>query len=1075
MFCPHCGTLLTRKPTGFICRKESCPSRRFDLFCLVKDRKNPQFGIGRISEDKKNHFIVSFRSGDQEVFRDDLERAILEAGTQVKTKDSQGVVTGHSSVSGKFFYQVMFPTGKKNIQEQGIEEIVPSSPMERLNNGDVDPPQTFVLTILAKYFQIAQKSEDLVCIRNSRVDLLPHQVGIAHRVVQEYSPRYILADEVGLGKTMEAGLIMKELKSRGLVKRVLIITPASLVTQWQHEMRSKFNERFEILDSRSEIVHQTNHPDRDVLSLHDNVLCSIHYAKTRAGEFSAQFWDLIIFDEAHHLRRYLVGNDETKSTQNYKLASALRDRCGAMLLLTATPMQLDPFEFYSLIELIDPSLFKNYRDFEKYNDEFGLEIKHMLGKIREKQNILLHDADTILQVNYLLAKGKQLFPQYHISDPAEYTIVKQLQNYLVISKLMIRNRKRDVIKNLMKRKVTNLAVEYTRDEMCLYKEISEYIRTEYSRSVREKNPIIGFAMVIFQKMLTSSKFTLLKSLKKRLGISYTEIDISRMAKDEEEFDELDEEEQEAEIDSLISFAGRSHADKELLKICEKIEKFGYDSKINRLSEAIDAIFSDHPKEKALIFTQFIASQDYLKAILSKKYSVVTFNGRMSKEEKDEKAESFRRSAQIMISTEAGGEGRNFQFCHILFNFDLPWNPMKLEQRIGRLDRIGQKKHVMVYNFTTIDTVEQRVLDVLYERVDKFRDTIGDMEPILGELERDVKKVIMAQHADLDEEIGRLEKSIDNKLEEARYIQTKMQDFVMDKQQFNYETVEQILGKKPAVTPEDLRDFVKAALLHLGESSKFEENGKIYSIHLPFGYKRSKCSQTKFEGTFDPDFARENENTEFIAFGHELVTELLSHFSAPDEPVCTVFHDIRIKPGCLFLFMIETESLITKQVFLPVFIDDNYIPDPGIGNKCMTILKEYLRTEIPPPGFDPFDIDDHYRLAEEIVGQHIEQESGKTEKLRGDLIIRETARIERLHNFRMSKLGGELQSEKTRYERISRSTEKEKKILPALHGRIRAIEERIKAEQAETNTDLDKLQSRSELKVSYALFGIARFV
>jgi hypothetical protein len=382
---------------------------------------------------------------------------------------------------------------------------------------------------------------------------------------------------------------------------------------------------------------------------------------------------------------------------------------------------------------------------------------------------------------------------------------------------------------------------------------------------------------------------------------------------------------------------------------------------------------------------------------------------------------------------------------------------------------------MVYNFTTLDTVEQRVLDVLYERVEKFRETIGDLEPILGELERDVKKVIMAQHADLDEEISSLEKSIDKKLKDAEFIQKKIQDFVMDTRQFNFETVNQILGKQPVIGSDDLKQFVKAALHNLGGSSRFEEDGKICSVQLPFGYKRSKCSQTKYSGTFDQAFARENENTEFIAFGHELITELLTHFSTTDEPICTIIHEPKIRPGSLFVYIVEIESLKTRQVFFPVFIDETSTYDQKEGEKCLIVLKNLLskRNLTGPAG--PVDIDKQYRAAETVVGDYIASESAKTEKLREDLIIRERARIERLDKFRMSKLNDEHQKEKILYEKWFRSADKQqKRILPAIEGRIKAIEGRMEEQKAETKSQIERLKSRSELKVSYDLFGVARF-
>lgn len=1041
--------------------------------CFVRDRKNPEFGIGRVLDIDKNKFSVRFKSEIKEIFPESLERVILENGTIVRIKNTQGSINGFSSASGSLYYKIFTASGLKNYQEQLISDIVPQGPVEKFMDGDIDSTRLFILKILAEYYTIAQQNEDLICIRNSRVDLLRHQVGVAHRVIQDLSPRFILADEVGLGKTMEAGLIMKELKSRGLVTRTLIITPASLVTQWQNEMRLKFNENFEILDSRSESVFRAGNPDKDVFSLHDNVLCSIHYAKTRIDEFSGQFWDLVIFDEAHHLGRHLLSNDEVKSTKNYKLAAALRDRCSAMLLLTATPMQLDPFEFYSLVELIDPSLFKSFDSFTYYNGEFGPEIRKILRSARESQKVLNRYPELKKDARKQIREGKEIFPQCVISDKREYSDIRQLQSFLVIPKLMIRNRKREVFDHPSKRIIKNIAVKYTKDEILLYNEISEFVREEYHRALAEKKTAIGFLMVIFQKMLTSCKFTLLKSLMKRLGYSDAECSIRR-SYDLSEFDELDETEQDAKIDALIASAAHSKDERRIVKLCSKIESFTYDSKVNALVRTVNEILRQNPKEKILVFTQFIGTQDYLKEKLAKKYSVVSFKGSMSKEEKDENAESFKRHAQVMISTEAGGEGRNFQFCHIIFNFDLPWNPMKVEQRIGRVDRIGQKKNVMVYNFTTIDTIEQRVLEVLYNRVRMFQETIGDMEPILGDLERNIKKMIMVQHDDIESEFDQLEKTIDQKLTEAKEIEEKMQDFFMDKRQFNYETVDQILGKSPAISPDDLKEFIRSAVRNPDDSGQFEENGKICSIQLPLRFKRVKCTQTKYTGTFDQNFARENENIDFFAFGHDLVTEMLLHHSASQEPTCSVISHRKLKPGWLFIYTIDIETFRNRKVFLPIFINESGKYEEKTGMKCLDLMKEMTLVVDVGSHNGQKDPEMSYQIAESVIGRYIRKETKSSEKTSGDLIIREQNRIERLYQFRRSKLTDDYERERTLFKKLSRSRDPvQRKILPAIEGKVNSLRQKIKSLDQEKKTKLDQLKSKSELKADYSLIGLAR--
>jgi len=1092
MFCPVCRSLMTHTRSGFICKNSNCPSRNYSQGDFVTDLKNPQMGVGRVvRKAEKGHYLVSFKSGTSSVHVDSLERHVLQTGTMVKTSFGQGIISDHSVPSGELYYQVLFPSGVKSIKEELIEELLPANPIEKMKNGDLDTPSDFSLRILARFYQIAQYSEDLICIWNSRVDLLPHQVGVTHRVVQEYSPRFLLADEVGLGKTMEAGLVLKELKARGLVNRTLILTPASLVTQWQYEMRSKFNERFEIFDSKSEAVYRANNPDQDVFSLFDNVLCSIHYAKNRVDDFANQFWDMVIFDEAHHIRRRLIGR-KIKATKNYRFAEAIKDRCSSMLLLTATPMQLDPFEFYSLIELLDPTLFKYYELFDWYNERYSPTLKKVLTDLKNDGADFGKDEAKIKLLKQIIELGEKYFlPRGKISEVVQIgdipklleteggrkRIERYLENFFVVRRLMLRNRKREVFKHLPKRIPKTIGVDYTEEEVQLYEKISEYVRNEYNRAVQEKQTIIGFLMVIFQKMLTSSRYALLKSFRKRLATLKSEVSLP-VELDEEEFDELDEVEQQEIIDRALSYEAKTNEIQILADLCKKIEGISYDSKIEAACEAIDTILEKDPKEKILIFTQFIGTQEYLRDRLSDKYDVVIFNGQMSKEEKDENTQKFKESAQIMISTEAGGEGRNFQFCHIMINYDLPWNPMKIEQRIGRLDRIGQKKNVMVYNFTTIDTVEQRVLEILYERVERFRQIIGDIEPILGDLEQDVKRIIMSQHKDLETEFKELEKTIDEKLEDAEYIQSKIEDFLMDTRQFNFETVEQILSKKPIISPESLKEFVKNAILNLGDTAKFNETKpNVYTITLPLTFRRNKCRNATYTGTFDQSLAREREELEFFAFGHELVSDLLWHYSGSEfEPVCTVLKNGEGIAGYLFLYFVEIKALTERNKIFPVVVTKELQYDERLSDKLFGQLEESIATKELLSCSELGNPEDYHTVAESRVASYIEVEIGKIKERHDLLMEKEMVRVEQLFQLRRSKFEDDLKKETEQYQRIKNTgDEKQMKILPAIDGRIKKLENQIEQLDEEKKDRLETLEKKGKITSNYTLLGLAKLI
>lgn len=1093
LFCPVCRNVMKHTPRGLVCKNPNCSSRKYQVGDFVRHRKNPRYGVGRILEVlKKEHYKVEFKSDSEDIYIESLERYVLSNGTMVKTSFGQGLIAGKLMLSGEFYYKVLFPTGIKTIKEEMIDTILPANPIEKMKSGDIDEPSQFTLKMLARFYQIAQYSEDLVCIRNSRVDLIPHQVGVTHRVTQEYSPRFILADEVGLGKTMEAGLILKELKARGLVDRTLIVTPASLVTQWQHEMKSKFNERFDIFNSKSEAVYEASNPDQNVFSMFDNVLCSIHYAKRRVEDFSNQFWDLIIFDEAHHIRRKMIGK-KIQYTKNYRFAEALKDRCSSMLLLTATPMQLDPYEFYSLIELLDPTIFKYYDLFQWYNDQFVPALKKILSELKSRGREFRNDKNYVKLLEQVIEFGLKYFPLTNLregvtsdniidlleTEVGRVKIEKQLKNFFLVPKIMIRNRKREVFKHLPKRVVNTIGVDYTDEEIGLYNEISEYVRNEYNKALREKQTALGFVMVIFQKMLTSSRYALLKSFRKRLEAMKSETSVSIDDEDIEEFDDLDELEQQALLKKLLSIEAKKEEIQTLEKLCEKIKLIDYDSKLDAAMKVIDTILEEKPEEKILIFTQFIGTQEYLRDRLSKKYHVVIFNGQMSMEEKDKTAIKFKESAQIMISTEAGGEGRNFQFAHIMINYDLPWNPMRVEQRIGRLDRIGQKKKVIVYNFATIDTVEQRVLDVLYARIEKFRQIIGEIEPILGDIEKDVKKIVMSQKKDLSEEIGRLEKSIDEKLKDAKKIQKKIDDFLMDTRQFNFETVDQILGKKPVISPEDLKSFVKVAVLNLGSTAKFElVSPKVIKICLPLKFRRNKCRQREYIGTFDRNVAKEEEKLEFFAFGHELVSDLLWHYAGTEsESVCTCIENtIDNVSGYLFFYSIEIEGLSNRKKFLPVFIDHSYHYDVTFSRKMFENIKNYLDIDGEQKVDDLGNIDECVGKSDIIVAEYMEKELEQIKATQNELFKKEINKLKLLFQLRRSKFDDELKKEKEQILRIKNfGDEKQKRIIPALEGRVKKIEERIVNLEEEKKDRLLKLREKEKITSNYSLLGVAKIV
>src|SRR5580704_4456982 len=293
-----------------------------------------------------------------------MSGAGLLAGERVRraATGEDGVIV---SAGESALVQVAFPSGSVWVHAEELERL-PEGPSERLAVGELGRLEPYGLRLQSLYLKHAYRYDPLTGLSSARIEPQPHQVFVAHRVTQKLQPRMILADEVGLGKTIEAGLIIKELRARGLLGRVLIIVPASLQLQWQSELRSKFNEDFEVLDSAA--LQYLGRGGGNPWMARQNVICSLPFAANpkRAEQIIEAEWDLVIFDEAHRVRRHLQGASKTRTTQAYRLADELKELVNGLLLLTATPMQVHPFELYSLIELVEPGLFPTFRSYDSF-------------------------------------------------------------------------------------------------------------------------------------------------------------------------------------------------------------------------------------------------------------------------------------------------------------------------------------------------------------------------------------------------------------------------------------------------------------------------------------------------------------------------------------------------------------------------------------------------------------------------------------------------------------------------------------------------------------------------------------
>jgi len=482
----------------------------------------------------------------------------------------------------------------------------------------------FSLHNTATVARLATDFDDLLALEQLHgFSPLPHQVETAKKVLQKFHGRAILADEVGLGKTIEAGLVIKEYQLRGLARKILILVPASLVLQWTRELNDKF--RIGCFAQRNEWSW----------GQYDVLVASLDTAKREPNKTSVlgTQWDMVVVDEAHKLK-----NSRTK---NWQMVNQIPNKF--MLLLTATPVQNDLRELHTLITLLKPGQLGNSHEF----------------------------ADQFMESPRVARDPNGLKSQ--------------------LSDVMIRNRRLDGGVSLPERQVHVVPLELSMEERQLYDSVQNFLRSEYQHRKEARTSMLP--LITLQREICSSSYAAMITMEK----------MQKRSKSDEHRGSI----------------GR------LLQLAEQVQKYTKVETVLTMLKSID--------DKCIIFTEYRATQDFLLYMLKKSGIVaVPFRGGFGRGKKDWMKDLFAKRAQVLVATESGGEGINLQFCHYMINFDLPWNPMRLEQRIGRIHRLGQESKVQVFNLSTRNTIEEHIVELLQEKIRMFESVIGGLDYIIGD-------------------------------------------------------------------------------------------------------------------------------------------------------------------------------------------------------------------------------------------------------------------------------------------------------------------------------------------------------
>jgi len=658
--------------------------------------------------------------------------------------------------------------------EDAVPEPMPAAIPEAIDPAQIDRERAAFAELLAIRTDPACLD---FCLRSIPIRPWPHQLKILYRVAAEFPRSFLIADEVGLGKTIETGLILRYLIVSQRVRRVLVLSPASVQPQWQEELREKFNLHFWSYDKGE--LRDPYGNDRAVLSNPWNscelMLASSHLVRRqdRIQELlAAEPWDLVVLDEAHHARRKSPQTRQDKPNRLLELLRQLRDHSRSLLLLSATPMQIDPIEVFDLLSVLgltglwaNGDLFCDY--FASLGDrpnadtlDFWQSMAAAYGAAggqpcpRLQQHLERSDRLLARRVKNTWTNPRAIVNHRQYLDDEAFIIASR--QYLVtntpLKDLMFRHT-RDTLRayyrlGLLDRDVAQrhvcdeaISLEPLR-EVPLYRAVSDYVRHFYNLANKENRKALGFLMTLYRKRLTSSFYAVQRSLARRLesllvgqGSSLTPDDLS-------DLDDADD----AVLDGLGSYLEPAHPEElDYLKdLLQQLETTGEDSKLAHLLKVLREELNRH--DSAIIFTQYTDTMDYLRDTLRQVYGaqVACYSGRGGERfynqawvvvAKEEIKHQFRNGEiKLLLCTESASEGLNLQTCGLLINYDLPWNPMRVEQRIGRIDRIGQTHPIVtIRNFYYDGTVEAKVYGKLRDRINAFTTVVGNLQPILAQV------------------------------------------------------------------------------------------------------------------------------------------------------------------------------------------------------------------------------------------------------------------------------------------------------------------------------------------------------
>ncbi|QDU80495.1 RNA polymerase-associated protein RapA [Polystyrenella longa] len=752
--------------------------------------------------------------------------------------------------------------------------------------------------------------ESAAALTSAKIDLLPHQVVLTHRIATASPRRYLIADEVGLGKTIESALILRELASRGELNRALMVVPAGLVNNWHRELNEVFNLDFEVFGSQGDVTDRKS----NAFVKHDRLIASVDTLKRKPRVkrlMDAPLWDLVIFDEAQHLTASKSGG-KLKKTDNYRLAESLRSHCRDLILLSATPHQGDHYRFYMLMQLLDPTLFTSPDDM--------IENRHRLNSIifrRTKADACRPDGSTLFARRWVHTESfvmseveREFYNDLHVYLMDGFALAKQQGN---------KGRALGFVMTIFQKIAASsfAAVHRTLRRRLIALTVQEGLMHDSKLDIDARDAAFAEARQLIQREfhLTEDRLgqieaeRVLADLKRRIVKKMDDDDLAMLSSEYSS-----ETETTASEDSAI-IAVELALPEERQRIRDLLTKFPpeTETKVKNLINALGTLWQQDSSERVVIFATYLGSVEMLGEEIERAYPgqgvVVLKGGDHGTKLSAEKRFKQPNGPRVMICTAAGREGINLQHARVLFNFDLPWNPMDLEQRIGRIHRYGQKHTAQVYNLVLSDTIEGKIFLLLDDKLKEIAKALGKVDEH-GEVAEDLRSQILGQlserlsyeslyaQAVSDPELKRTRLELEQALSNASEARNVVYELFQDLDGFSLNDYQPFSDTSEGM--DEIVRFVRTAAEDEGKAFRPEANG-VFVVTTP-----DNGDPLRF--TTDRDSSIEAENIDLLGLDHPNVVQYMQRFrSLPDEQIGIRVRSDDGRTGVLSIWHVTTQG------------------------------------------------------------------------------------------------------------------------------------------------------------------------